>query len=73
MSDVNAIKMKNYFRTDISYSMKRRGKIFTNELSLSVYNVFNRHNPYTIFHDEGKWKQLSIVPIMPSIRWGLSW
>ncbi len=73
MSDVNAIKMKDYFRTDISYSMKRRGKIFTNELSLSVYNVFNRHNPYTIFHDEGKWKQLSIVPIMPSIRWGLSW
>lgn len=73
MSDVNAITMKDYFRTDVSYSMKRIGKRVTNELTLSVYNVFNRHNPYTIFHEDDKWKQLSILPIMPSIRWCISW
>ena len=73
MSDVNAITMKDYFRTDMSYSMKRIGKRVTNELTLSVYNVFNRHNPYTIFHEDDKWKQLSILPIMPSIRWCISW
>ena len=73
MSDVNAITMKDYFRTDVSYSMKRIGKRVTNELTLSVYNVFNRHNPYTIFHEDDKWKQLSILPIMPSIRWCINW
>jgi len=73
MSEVNIVKMKDYLRTDICYSMKRTGKKITNELSLSVYNVFNRHNPYTIFYEEGKWKQLSIIPIMPSVRWEMSW
>jgi hypothetical protein len=26
-------------------------------------------NPYIIFYEDGTWKQLSILPIMPSVNW----
>lgn len=73
MSDVNAISIKNYFRTDLAYNYISRGRRCTRELSVSVFNVFNRRNPYAIFHEEDRWKQLSIVPIMPMVRWSISW
>lgn len=73
MSEKNALTMKDYFRIDLAYTFKRIGRKTVNELSLSVFNILNRHNPYTYFRDGGEWKQLSIVPIMPSIRWSVSW
>ena len=73
MSGKNAYIMNDYFRIDLGYSFKVIGRKTVNELSLSVFNVLNRHNPYTYFREEGEWKQLSIVPIMPSIRWSMSW
>lgn len=73
MSDRNAISTPNYFRTDLAYNYISHGKRCTKELSLSVFNVFNRHNPYALFHEDDQWKQVSIVPIMPMIRWSISW
>ena len=73
MSDKNAISTKPYFRTDVSYTMTRKSKKYTKELAFSIFNVFNVHNPYTIFREDGKWKQLSLIPIMPSVRWSISW
>ena len=73
MSGKNELSTKNYFRTDISYTLVNRGRKTTNELAFSIYNVFNVHNPYAIFREDGKWKQISIMPIMPSIRWAISW
>lgn len=73
MSDINAISIKNYFRTDLAYNYISKRRKHTRELSLSVFNVFNRHNPYALFHEDNQWKQVSIVPIMPMIRWSISW
>ena len=73
MSDRNAISTPNYFRTDLAYNYISRGRRCTKELSFSVFNVFNRHNPYALFHEDDQWKQVSIVPIMPMIRWSISW
>lgn len=73
MSDKNAYVMKDYFRIDLAYTLKSVGRRTTNELTLSVFNVLNRHNPYTYMRDGNQWKQVSIVPIMPSIRWAISW
>ena len=28
-----------------------------------------RNNPYLVFHEDEKWKQLSLLSIIPSIRW----
>lgn len=73
MSGKNEFIMKDYFRVDVAYTYTHIGKRCTNELALSVFNVLNRHNPYMIFPSNGRWKQLSIMPIMPSVRWTLRW
>ncbi|WP_171596209.1 TonB-dependent receptor [Marinifilum caeruleilacunae] len=72
MTARNAYKMKDYFRIDLAYTFVKYRKKSKRELSISIFNVLNRKNPYLYFYDEERWQQLSIVPIMPSVRWSLS-
>lgn len=69
MGDINAYQMTDYFRMDIGYSFQKQGKHHFRELTIGLYNIFNRRNPYLLFYDDNKWKQLSIMPIVPSIQW----
>ncbi len=71
MTGKNAFRMKDYFRIDLAYTMEQKFGNKNSSLSLSVFNVLNRHNAYLIFNDNGQWKQLSIMPVMPSLRWTL--
>lgn len=73
MSAKNGIKMKDYLRIDAAYTYKRKGKKRTNEFSFSIFNILNRRNAYTYFYENNEWNQLSIMPIMPTIRWTYSW
>lgn len=72
MSDVNGYMLPYYLRIDIGYSFLHKGKRFTKELAFGFFNVLNRQNPYLIFYDEDQWKQLSIFPIIPSIKYSLN-
>jgi hypothetical protein len=82
----NAYRMPAYHRLDISITWTGKQKhMFNNRVpyqnswNLSVYNVYNRHNPYFIFFDnegsiqEGNLKvtakQVSLFPILPSVTW----
>ena len=69
MTSKNGWRMKDYFRIDVAYTIETHRKGGTSSLSFSIFNLLNRHNAYMIFNEGGKWKQLSIMPIMPSIRW----
>ena len=69
MSGINEFKLKDYFRIDVGYTYDHHGTKCNNSFNFSVYNVLNRHNPYLLFVKDGQWKQLSILPIMPSVRW----
>lgn len=73
MSPKNGYQMEDFFRIDLGYTLRRTGPKTVNEFGLSVYNVLNRHNPYMYFREDGQWKQISILPIVPSIRWSISW
>jgi hypothetical protein len=79
----NAFRMPPYHRMDISATrnFKPRGR-FESSLNFSVFNVYNRANPFLIYFDiQGdifqnhnlsiSAKQISIFPIMPSISWNL--
>jgi len=78
-SDKNAARMPDYHRLDVGVTFKGKekpGKRFYNELNLSVYNVYNRKNPYSIFFqaDENNPQQMqgykmSMFPIVPSITY----
>jgi len=58
---------------------KRWTKNFSNSFTLSVFNVYNRYNPYFIYLTrEGDFadgslkvgaKQVSLFPILPSFTW----
>jgi CarboxypepD_reg-like domain/TonB-dependent Receptor Plug Domain len=84
----NSYRMIPYHRVDISatYTCKEKKlfkKIpFQNSFNFSIYNVYNRKNPYFIFFDADgdvqsgnlsvKAKQVSLFPILPSITWNFS-
>lgn len=71
MTSMNEYMMPDYFRVDFSYSFEKYTLNHTSVLTLSIFNILNRHNPYLIFVKDGQWRQLSIMPIMPSIRWSI--
>ena len=78
----NSYRMEPYHRMDLSITLKgKENKKFESNWSISVYNVYNRQNPYFIYFDienslgqedgsiELKAKQVSLFPIIPSISW----
>lgn len=79
-SEKNAYRIDPYHRLDISvnWTIKRTEK-FEHSLNFSVYNVYNRRNPFFIsintqFNSENfslnnTAYQMSLFPIMPSISW----
>ena len=72
MSGVNNFNLPDYCRIDIGYTFINKRKKSTTEFTIGVYNVLNRKNPYLIFYQDDRWKQLSILPIIPSIQWNVS-
>lgn len=94
----NSFRMKDYHRLDISAThyvnptrvitdkitgetIERRKKVQTKWV-FSIYNVYNRLNPYFYYFDnEGRVadntfkitaKQVSLFPILPSVTWNFS-
>ncbi len=73
-SSVNNFEMPSYIRLDFGCSLKfNQDKRCHHTLNFGVYNVLNRHNPFSLTYDttERTWKKVSIFPIMPSLSWTL--
>jgi hypothetical protein len=80
----NGYRMKPYHRLDLGaiYTMKSRER-FQHELVFSVYNVYNRKNPFFIYFDadgnlssgnvEVQAKQVSLFTVLPSVTWNFKW
>ena len=82
-SDRNAFRLNPYHRLDLSLNWTIvKKKRFETGLNFSVYNVYNRKNPFFVFFEtktnyvEGesfdmttKAYQMSLFPILPSITW----
>jgi len=72
MDERNNFRMPSYHRLDVSYQSKkatkrknRRSWIF------SLYNAYSRLNPYFLYEDQGRLKQYSLFPIIPSVTYRL--
>lgn len=94
-SDRNAYRMPAYHRADISFTIKGKEykerknaetgekekvkKKLLSSFNISIYNVYNRHNPYFIYFNytgnvtSGNLNvganQVSLFPILPSFTW----
>lgn len=74
----NTFRMRSYHRLDVSLQYQHIiGKRAQSNIELSVYNVYNRANPF--FYDiainpAGKQsiEQLSLFPVIPSISWSIT-
>lgn len=69
---VNNFEMPPYMRLDIGCFFIFKGK-HPKTLNIGVYNVLNRHNPFAITYDDrsGEWRQIALIPIMPSISYSM--
>ena len=72
-SGVNNYEMPPYVRLDLGCSLNLKTK-HPQELTFGLYNVLNRHNPFTVFYDDRsrEWRQVSLIPIMPSFSYRFS-
>ncbi len=82
----NSARLDDYHRLDISavYEKRKRQKSnFSSSWAFSVYNVYNRRNPffiYTAFENDvlagtssAKAAKVSIFPIIPAVTWNFHW
>ena len=79
-SGTNSFRMPAYHRLDISitYNFKKKGN-YDSSVNFSVFNVYNRANPYFIYYEiSGNVydynlhitpRQVTLFPIIPSITW----
>jgi len=86
-SSRNNYRMENYHRLDIGLNFHRQkeGSKVKRQLSVGVFNVYNRHNPFYYYLeteykydefnnteiDRKKLMKLSIFPIIPSISYSI--
>ncbi len=71
LSTINGYDLPTYIRVDMGYNFKKIGIRYTREFGISIFNVLNNKNPYLIFYSDHQWKQLSIFPILPSVKWSI--
>lgn len=72
-TSVNNYEMPAYIRMDLGCNFKFKTH-HVQELNIGFYNVLNRHNPFSIIYDDRsrEWRQLSLLPIMPSFNYKIS-
>jgi hypothetical protein len=72
-SDPNAHRMRAYHRFDFSAYFSKKKKKGIRTWTISIYNVYNRKNPYFYFTKEKKGKlhlyQQSLFPVIPSVSY----
>lgn len=71
---MNDYRMPSYHRLDLGANRKKDTKYGHSVLSISVYNVYNRLNPFYLYQGVNQagnnaLMQVSLFPVIPSISW----
>lgn len=77
--EMNGFRMAPYHRFDIGLQIHKQRKFFKSTWDFSVYNMYNRKNPFFYYFDynitsggtERVLKQVSLIPILPSISYSI--
>ena len=64
-----SMRMRNYFRSDISYNMERRKRNGVRNWQFSIINATWHKNPVSIYPYRGSYKATVLIPIMPSVSY----
>jgi CarboxypepD_reg-like domain/TonB-dependent Receptor Plug Domain len=83
--DRNSLRLANYHRADFgaTYTPKPNKTGFKSSWTFSVYNFYNRWNPFFVYYDiqqsfakgtaKATAQQVTIFPIIPSVTWNYKW
>jgi hypothetical protein len=71
---INNFRIPSYHRLDLGANKTKERRAGTSTWSFSIYNVYNRQNPFMIYAGYNKSSQkalmqISLFPIIPSISW----
>ncbi|MAQ70031.1 MAG: hypothetical protein CMD23_02925 [Flavobacteriales bacterium] len=73
--DRNSTRMNSYHRLDVGVNFNKQKENYDRTISLSVYNVYNRQNPFFVYLDEDSnqtvARQVSLFPIIPSLTYSV--
>lgn len=69
IENVNNYQMPHFHHLNLSYQVERQSKEKTVAWNFSVYNVYNRLNPWYFYRKGNQLKQVSMFPIIPSISY----
>ncbi len=75
----NTLRMPDYHRGDLGFTWKFDPRWGESDITFSIYNVYNRRNPYIVFFQEIRneaqeiegfeARQISLFPIIPAATW----
>ena len=74
----NSYRMQSYHRLDFGVNFVKQKLWGERTWTVSIYNVYNRHNPFFIYFEDVidnnveyiEAKQVSLFPIIPTVRYG---
>lgn len=69
LPDRNNLHMPIYHRLDLSYRSQKQKKHGVRTWTFSVYNIYNNKNLFYIFVQNGRLKELSLLPIIPAVSY----
>lgn len=79
----NSWRLPPYHRLDLGVTYVMLKTKFYSDISFSIYNVYNRQNPYFVYvkvkgdpaqgDQKAVLRQSSLFPILPSITWNFKW
>ena len=68
--DVPNTRLRDYFRIDLNYTIEKQLKRGSRAWQFSLLNATNRSNPYAVYREnDGKYKAIVVMPILPSISY----
>ena len=71
----NSTRMNPYHRFDLGVNFHKQKKHYERTISLSVYNLYNRKNPFFVYLDEDPdqtvARQVSLFPIIPTVTYNI--
>ncbi len=72
-NETNNYQLPAFHNLNLSYRIERRSTDKTVVWNFSIYNVYNRLNPWYYYEKDDKIKQISIFPIIPSVSFTYKW
>jgi hypothetical protein len=73
LNSVNNYQMPVFHNLNLSYRTERQSVDKTIVWNFSVYNVYNRLNPWYYYKKGDKLKQITLFPIIPSVSFTYKW